>query len=136
MALKRITNLLSWVVVMGVIGYFAYMRGWILADFESVSPAEAQALLQKEGGTVLLDVRTPQEFAQERIAGASSLPLGSLEANLPKLEPFKNKTIVVYCQSGMRSVAAARILQRNGFKPVNLEGGIGAWESEGLKLEH
>ena len=133
MALKRITNLLSWVVVMGVIGYFAYMRGWILADFESVSPAEAQALLQKEGGTVLLDVRTPQEFAQ---SGLRFAPLGSLEANLPKLEPFKNKTIVVYCQSGMRSVAAARILQRNGFKPVNLEGGIGAWEGEGLKLEH
>lgn len=134
MTRKQIMNLLSWVLLIGVMFYFAYAKGWILADFESVSPKQAQTLLANDKDVFLLDVRTPEEFAEEHIEGATLIPLDVLNDSLGKLQGVKEKKIVVYCKSGMRSVAASRILANNGFVPLNLEGGINEWKNEGLSV--
>jgi rhodanese-related sulfurtransferase len=52
------------------------------------------------------------------------LPLKRLEANLDKLTPLKTRKILVYCRSGSRSIAASRILEKHGFTPLNIKGGI------------
>jgi len=122
--MKKITNYLYYIVMAGLLVWFAYSKGWILANFASVTPQQAITLLENDDNVTLLDVRTPQEFKNGHLRDATLIPLGKLEANLNKLAPFKNKKILVYCRSGNRSVAASRILEKHGFTPVNIKEGI------------
>lgn len=134
MTKKQITNILYYVAIAGVALYLAYIKGWILSDFESISPKQAYELLQKDPNVALLDVRTPEEYATEHITGATLIPVQVLNENLAMLSDVKAKKIIVYCHSGSRSVAASHILVDNGFTPLNVTGGISAWKSEGLSL--
>lgn len=130
MTKKQITNILFYFVVAAIAMYLAYTKGWILTDFELISPKQAYTLLKDDTNITLLDVRTPDEFSKEHIEGATLIPVQELSENLSKLD--KEKKIIVYCHSGMRSVAASRILVKNGFTPLNVTGGITAWKNEGL----
>ncbi|MFA6143981.1 MAG: rhodanese-like domain-containing protein [Sulfurimonas sp.] len=134
MTKKQITNILYWAAFSAIAIYFAYSKGWIFTDFESISPKEAYSLLKNDTNVTLLDVRTPEEFSQEHIEGATLIPLQSLNENLSQLQSVKEKKVIVYCHSGTRSVAASRILVKNGFIPLNVTGGITAWKSEGLSV--
>ncbi|MDD2829065.1 MAG: rhodanese-like domain-containing protein [Sulfuricurvum sp.] len=136
MSKKQITNLLSWSVLALVALFLAYTKGWIFTNFESISPKQAHEMLLKDKNVVLLDVRTPDEFSQEFIEGATLIPVQALNDTLFKLEDKKDKTIIVYCHSGNRSVTASRILSDNGFHPLNLKGGIAQWKSDGLPVVH
>ena len=85
--------------------------------------------------TVLLDVRTPSEFAAGHIAGAVNIDVES--ATFPQLvaalDPTKN--YAVYCRSGSRSKAAVSAMEQAGFSHLfDLAGGIGAWQSSGGQL--
>jgi len=125
MTRKKLMTLLYLFAMASLLAWFAYAKGWILADFPSVTPDKAVTMLMQEDENIsLLDVRSPEEFKRGHLAGATLIPLGKLEENLDKLTPLKEKTILVYCRSGMRSVAAARILQKHGFHPVNIKAGI------------
>lgn len=134
MTKKQMTNILYYVAIAAIALYFAYFKGWILSDFESISPKSAYELIQSDTNITLLDVRTPQEFASEHIEGATLIPVQELSKNLSQLADVKDKKIIVYCHSGARSVAASRILVKNGFTPLNVTGGISAWKSEGLSV--
>ena len=129
--IKKYTNILYWLAMLGLFIYFAYVKGWILANFESISAKQAHILLENDKNVTLLDVRTIQEFKEGHLRDAKLIPLQVLEENLNKLAADKNSQIIVYCRSGNRSVAASRILEKNGFTPLNVKGGIGAWISEG-----
>lgn len=134
MTKKQMTNIFYYVAIGAIALYFAYFKGWIFSDFESISPKEASALIKTDTNITLLDVRTPQEFASEHIEGATLIPVQELSENLSQLADVKDKKIIVYCHSGMRSVSASRILVKNGFTPLNVSGGISAWKSEGLSV--
>lgn len=134
MTSKQITTLLYWILFIGLAAYLAYAKGWIFANFESVSPQKASALLKSNKNITILDVRTPEEFAQEHIKGAILIPVQILNNNLSKLSKDKGKRVIVYCRSGNRSIAASRILAKNGFIPLNVQGGISQWKSEGLSV--
>ena len=121
---KNLTNILYWIAMAGIALYFSYTKGWILADFEFITPQQAQVLLEKDQNVTLLDVRTVDEFKEGHIRGATLIPVSKLEANLAKLKDSKNKQIVVYCRSGSRSVAASRILKSHGFTPLNVKHGM------------
>ncbi|CAA6798403.1 MAG: Rhodanese-like domain protein, partial [uncultured Sulfurovum sp.] len=87
-----------------------------------------------ESNLTVLDVRTPEEFKTDGIiAGAKLIPVDELNRNLDMLN--KSKKVLVYCRSGSRSVYASRILEKNGFVPLNLSGGINAWKSEKLPVQ-
>jgi rhodanese-related sulfurtransferase len=80
----------------------------------------------------LVDVREPSEFQTGHLEGAQNLPWGSgvLGQSLGQLPT--DRPVVVYCQSGNRSHAAATFLAGNEFMPVyDMLGGIGAWKSAG-----
>ncbi len=85
--------------------------------------------LIKDTTVVLLDVRTPQEFAQGCIEGAlnidvkDSLFIHNVQAAIPA-----GAKVAVYCRSGRRSMAAAEQMLEKGYVPVNLDGGILAWQ--------
>jgi len=134
MTKKQIGNIAYWIALAAIVTYFAYSKGWILADFESITPKQAYAMLKDDDNITLLDVRTPDEFAQEHIEGAILIPLQTLSENLSQLQSVKEKKMIVYCHSGNRSVAAARILVRNGFIPLSVKGGISEWKNEGLSV--
>ena len=88
-----------------------------------------------ESGLVILDVRTPGEFAEGFIEGAQNIDFqsGNFENEIAVLD--KNVTYAVYCRSGNRSGQAAKIMHDAGFHNVyNLDGGVIDWTSEGMML--
>ncbi len=88
--------------------------------------------LVKDTTVVLLDVRTPEEFAQGCIEGAmnidvkDSLFIEKVQAAIPS-----GAKVAVYCRSGRRSMMAAGQMLEKGYIPVNLDGGILAWKEAG-----
>ena len=122
--MKKITNILYWVAMVAIVFWFAYTKGWILANFESIDAKTAITLLENDDNVSLLDVRTIEEYKEGHLRDARLIPLQTLSSNLSMLKADKNKKILVYCRSGSRSVAASRILESHGFTPVNVKGGI------------
>ena len=88
------------------------------------SPEDAHALVQK--GAVLLDVRSPDEFAAGHLEGAINVPVDRLESSLKEVGA-PDRPMVVYCHSGRRSRWASEILQKNGFKKVHDLGPMSRW---------
>jgi rhodanese-related sulfurtransferase len=87
------------------------------------SSAEAHKLL--EAGALLVDVRSPGEFAGGHLAGAINVPVGEMGSRAKELAK-KGKPIVVYCASGMRSGAAAAQLKGAGVQVLDL-GAMSRW---------
>jgi len=92
------------------------MVSWVL-------PAEA-ARLVKEGAR-LVDVRMPEEFALRAIQGAANVPLYRLREDMPGLLSTGSR-VLVYCNTGERSAAAAFILNAMGYQVNAMHGGLGA----------
>ena len=128
------TDNLFWVVLVIMGLYFLYTKGMIATNFESIAPKVAYEMIQNDNNLTLVDVRTPQEFKQDgRIAGAKLVPLSYLESNLKMID--KSKKVLVYCYSGSRSVAAARILDKHGYTVINMSGGISSWSGAKLPID-
>lgn len=101
----------------------------------SVSAVEFEKAI-KADSVQLLDVRTPQEYAEGHIAGAININVqyDDFRQRADK-ELSKDSTILVYCRSGRRSMDAAETLTELGYKVVNLKGGIIEWNEEGLPVK-
>ncbi len=103
---------------------------------ENITPQEAFTLIQDNENNpdfVILDVRTPEEFADGHIENAINLDYYSetFRDELNKLG--KNKKYLIYCRSGNRSGKTLNIMERLNFREVyNMLGGIIQWEAEGL----
>ena len=83
----------------------------------------------------LLDVRTPQEYAEGHIGGAININVQSDDFQaLAIKELSKDSAILVYCRSGRRSMDVAELLTNLGYKVVNLKGGIIGWRDEGMPV--
>lgn len=88
----------------------------------------------KDSGVTMLDVRSPQEFQNGHIEGAKLIPLPEISNRIDELASDKDRQILTYCYAGSRSMAANRVLRRNGFTKIfNLRGGITAWINQGNK---
>ena len=93
-----------------------------------VSVAEAVDLI-KNKNAVIIDVRTPEEFAESHLPEANNFPVDTLSQNIETIKKLqRDKPLLVYCRSGKRSARATEILQNLGVNSVhNLKGGIKAW---------
>lgn len=99
----------------------------------NVVPRDAFNLLQKRQDVYLLDVRTPQEYLQFRLANAHLIPIDQLTQRLGELP--KDRPILVYCAVGSRSAQVFNYLARRGYQEVyNLDGGIYAWAQGGYPI--
>ena len=93
-----------------------------------VSVAEAVDLI-KNKNAVIIDVRTPEEFAESHLPEANNFPVDTLSQNIETIKKLqRDKPLLVYCRSGKRSARATEILQNLGVNSLyNLKGGIKAW---------
>jgi rhodanese-related sulfurtransferase len=101
--------------------------------YRRVSMDEAMRMMQEESGYIILDVRTPEEFAQGHIPNAVNLPNEEIGTEKISLLPNKNQMILVYCRSGRRSVEASEKLARLGYSNIVEFGGILDWRGEIVK---
>ena len=112
------------------------------AEVSHVSAAEAIEI-SKRGDVVIVDIRDVRELQREgRIPGSYHAPRGMLEFWVDPESPYhkpvfaEDKTFVIHCASGWRSLLATQVLQRMGLKPVlNMTGGFGAWKEAGGPIE-
>lgn len=91
MGKKNLINILYVVIFALAAAVFAYQKGWVLADFDSISPQEASMLSKQDNTVTILDVRTPEEYAAGHIASAILIHLGTLSSSLQKLTAQKIK---------------------------------------------
>ncbi len=98
--------------------------------FKSISPLQAVAKIN-QGDVVIIDVREPAEFKKKQIENAINTPLDKFSEQLPGLAGYKAKPILVFCETGARSVTAGRLLTKAGFEQVFvITGGIQSWEND------
>lgn len=94
-----------------------------------ISPAEVWRKMQAGEDFILLDVRSPQEFAEGRLAQSTLIPLGALRKRLAEVP--KGKEIVAFCKVSLRGYEAAQILKAAGYQDVKvLDGGLSMWPYE------
>lgn len=98
--------------------------------YETVSPAKAKEA--QDQGAMLIDVRESHEYRSGHAPGAKHISVQVIERRLGEVP--KEREIIVVCQSGMRSQKAADILSRNGYKVLNVSGGMIGWQRAGQKV--
>lgn len=96
------------------------MLSFLKNVFKSKPPVDFKELLKK--GAQLIDVRTPDEYRTGHLKGAINIPLQQLQGSLSKIR--KDKPVITYCASGMRSSAAKNMLTAKGFGEVYNGGGF------------
>ena len=99
-----------------------------------VEAAEATQLINREDALVV-DVREPGEYGAGHVLGAKNIPLERLDGS-GELAKRKDRTIILYCESGARSGKGLAALKKLGYgKVFNLSGGLPAWRQAGLPVE-
>lgn len=98
--------------------------------YENITPQEAKAIMDRESGYVILDVRTQEEYDEGHIPGAQLLPLDDIAARAEEALPDKGQMLLVYCRSGRRSKQAAEELAALGYTCICEFGGILDWPYE------
>jgi rhodanese-related sulfurtransferase len=78
---------------------------------------------------VLLDVREDDEWQRGHAPGAQHIPLGDVPARMGEIDT--DKQLYVICHAGGRSLRVSQYLQRNGYEPINVDGGMLAWSQAG-----
>lgn len=99
-----------------------------------LTPLQATQVMN-QGKTLILDVRTAEEFATGHIREAKNIPLKELPSRIDELEKFKARPVVVVCAKGLKSAKATAQLNKAGYtEAATLVGGLDAWHSQGLPV--
>jgi len=145
----RVLVIIAAVVVLSGIGLFvAFNRApdapAVAANADTSANVQAQPAVQSlspdaynaefiDSDHILIDVRTPEEFASGHISGAVNIPLDQIGNRISEIP--QDKPIVLYCRSGNRSNQAAAILEKAGLTGIYDLGGVIAWTAAGYPLE-
>jgi phage shock protein E len=133
-ALERINHMKRIVFIAGLLSLFLAACSPAASPQGMISPAEYVNQYQSNNTPhLLLDVRTPEEFADGHIAGAVNIPLAELGNQLSQVP--RDIPVIVYCRSGNRSAQAATLLRDSGYTNVLDMGGIVAWVDAGYPVE-
>jgi len=98
-------------------------------------PAELKKRLEAGEPVVVIDVRDPDEYRDGSIEGANNISRGFLEFRVGTAAPEPTTPIALYCQTGLRSMLAAKALHDLGYtNVVNLQGGFQRWAQSGLPV--
>jgi rhodanese-related sulfurtransferase len=100
------------------------------AEPDEITP---QDLLARNDAPLVLDVRSPEEFASGHVPGARNVSYDQVTARLAELRPARE--VVVYCERGPRASKAAAVLNDAGFTVRHLAGDMRGWREAGLPIE-
>lgn len=104
--------------------------------FQTISPLIAVTKMNDDN-TVVLDVRESNEYAKSHIEQAINIPLDKLDQKITTLEKYKNRPMIVTCQTGGRSLVACKTLSKAGFEQIfNLAGGMQSWDDNKLPIKN
>jgi len=136
--MKRLMMVTAIVIALPLAGTACGFGEQVADGYENASVAHAHEHWQQGDQSkipfMLLDVRTPEEYAQGHIASAKLIPVQVLAEHLSEVP--HDKQVYVYCHSGKRSAKAAKLLADNGFTNIeNIKGGIVAWKEAGYSVE-
>jgi rhodanese-related sulfurtransferase len=95
--------------------------------YKTIDPKEVKERLETDKDILLIDVRTPEEFAEAHIPNSISIPLNRIESDIGKVAKDKNAEMIVYCLSGRRAATACSQLTAMGYRNVSNMGGIKSW---------
>ena len=124
--MKTLTRLFALCVVSLSLTAFAENPVGTITSDQLVERIEKQ-----DKDIVILDVRTPDEFAAGHVPGARNIPHDQLPTRIAELAGAKDKEVVVYCRSGKRAAIAQDTLAKHGFERItHLEGDILKWQEE------
>ena len=104
-------------------------------SYRQISMEQAVLLMEREIGYIILDVRTPEEYAAGHIPNAINIPNETIGASEISALPDKDQLILVYCRSGRRSKEAAQKLVSLGYTSIVEFGGILDWTGETVRGE-
>lgn len=111
------------------------MFNFLSHKMPTITVSGVKKALDEKQDFILLDVRTREEYEENNILGSLNIPVDKLSENMEELLPDKNKTIYVYCRSGVRSAQAVQKMIESGYKHVyNIEKGIVEWQKKGFAL--
>ncbi|HEY8607066.1 MAG TPA: rhodanese-like domain-containing protein [Noviherbaspirillum sp.] len=123
-----------WLIAIALISGGALLWPGLQRRGKTVSTLQATQLIN-QGRALILDVRDPAAFNAGHLRDAKNIPIKELSNRIGELDKFKAKTAIVVCQSGAQAGKVASRLKAAGFsEAVSLEGGIAAWQSQGLPL--
>ena len=92
-----------------------------------ITPVEAKKIMDTQNDIYIVDVRDPDELDEGFVDNSINIPLDVLSENAGKALPDKQKTLLVYCRSGKRSMEAEKILSGLGYENIYDFGGILDW---------
>ncbi|RXT07919.1 rhodanese-like domain-containing protein [Ammoniphilus sp. CFH 90114] len=117
------------IILYVLLGWFLFTRFAPVRGLINLTEQEFASHLSKG---VLLDVREPHEFQGGYIQGAKNIPLSQLKARIGEIP--KERPVLLYCRSGMRSKQAAKVLAKSGYSDLaHLKGGMMAWKGKTRK---
>lgn len=116
------------------VGMVGALCTFAMAAAKDITSREAKTLIDKNKNMYLLDVRTPQENSQAKLAGTVLIPINEFERRINEVP--KNRPILVYCAVGSRSKPVAEFLSQRGYKEVyHMSDGIVGWYRNGFPIQ-
>lgn len=101
---------------------------------KKITPQDLVSLTNQDAAK-LIDLRSPNEFADGHIIGSINIPYADIEDRLHEIKLQDGKSLVLICDSGSQSANAGEVLNKSGYQnTVILSGGIGAWKLDNLPL--
>ena len=104
-----------------------------ISGVREIGPADATRMLNHDNA-IMVDMRDSKDYHEGHIVNALHVSAGNEDSTV-KLEKYRNRPLIVYCQRGQRSTALCNKLRKQGFESVyNLKGGVLGWQKAELPL--
>lgn len=124
--------IVAFFATLGMLSFTEYTR--LFSGVTGLAPYVATKMLNS-GDAIFVDVRSDSEYKSGHIINARHMPVNNFDKHIHELDKFKEKDIVIYCDSGMRASKAAGKLKKNGFTSLStISGGLTAWEKANLPI--
>jgi rhodanese-related sulfurtransferase len=119
--------------VLAAIVVVAYELRARVQAFAALSAAQAVRLMNQ--GALVIDLRSKESFDAGHIVDSRNVPAAEIESQADSLKKWREKNVIIYCDTGSNGAGAARALVKLGFTKVfNLQGGLNAWVKDNLPL--
>jgi len=132
--LSTLGKLLGCAILLGA-GFVLVPNTVTSAPEATIAPQDLVMRLEMPQAPLILDVRSPAEYADGHIPGAMNFPYRDLPNRIDELLPFRSREIILYCEVGVRARIAEVVLAQAGFEHlVHLQGDMQRWRQEGFPI--